>query len=138
MEKYISIFREKRENIYKKAFLYIEMSNQRIISFDVGIKNMAYCIFDFHPSQPDSLNIMDWNVLNLMEKEEPHFFCNCTNVKTKTKKPKKEKKVKLIDTFLKTDLEKIAKKNDVSLKTRDGKLKTKEQLFNSLKRKNLI
>jgi hypothetical protein len=38
---------------------------------------------------------MDWNVLNLMEKEEPHFFCNCTNTKinTKTKKPKKEKKI---------------------------------------------
>jgi len=57
-------------------------------------------------------------------------------------KPKKESKpkpkVKLIDTFLKTDLEKIAKKHDVSLKTRDGKIKTKEQLFNSLKRKSLI
>ena len=47
-------------------------------------------------------------------------------------------KVKFIDTFLKTDLEKIAKKHDVSLKTRDGKIKTKEQLFNSLKRKSLI
>jgi len=57
-------------------------------------------------------------------------------------KPKKEDKpkpkVKFIDTFLKTDLEKIAKKHDVSLKTRDGKIKTKEQLFNSLKRKSLI
>ena len=54
--------------------------------------------------------------------------------------PKKEykPKVKFIDTFLKTDLEKIAKKHDVSLKTRDGKIKTKEQLFNSLKRKSLI
>jgi hypothetical protein len=58
--------------------------------------------------------------------------------KSKPKKEKKEKKVKLIDTFLKTKLEKIAKKHDVSLKTRDGKIKTKEQLFNSLKRKNLI
>ena len=78
------------------------MHNQRIISFDVGIKNMAYCMFDFHPSQPDSLNIMDWNVLNLMEKEEPLFFCNCTNVKTKhSKKPKKEKKiVKLENVFI--------------------------------------
>jgi hypothetical protein len=47
-------------------------------------------------------------------------------------------KQKLIDTFKKTDLVKIAKKNDVSLKTRDGSVKTKEQLFNSLKRKKLI
>jgi hypothetical protein len=52
--------------------------------------------------------------------------------------PKKEKKVKLIDTFLKSDLEKIAKKHDIPLKGRDGKLKTKEQLFSSLKRKKLI
>jgi len=59
--------------------------------------------------------------------------------KTKPKKESKTKpKVKLIDTFLKTDLEKIAKKHDVSLKARDGKIKTKEQLFNSLKRKKLI
>jgi hypothetical protein len=59
---------------------------------------------------------------------------------SKQKKEKKESKpkVKLIDTFLKTDLEKIAKKHDVSLKARDGKIKTKEQLFNSLKRKSLI
>ena len=53
-------------------------------------------------------------------------------------KKESKPKVKLIDTFLKTDLEKIAKKHDVSLKTRDGKIKTKEQLFNSLKRKSLI
>ena len=48
------------------------------------------------------------------------------------------KKGKKIETFKKTDLVKIAKKNDVSLKTRDGSVKTKEQLFNSLKRKKLI
>lgn len=48
------------------------------------------------------------------------------------------KKVKQIDTYKKVDLEKIAKKNEVSLKTRDGKIKTKEQLFDSLKRKKLI
>ena len=40
--------------------------------------------------------------------------------------------------ILKKDLIKIAKKNNVNLKTRDGKMKTKEQLFKSLKRKKLI
>ena len=63
-------------------------------------------------------------------------------VKKESKPTKKEskpvKKVKLIDTFLKTDLEKIAKKHDVNLKARDGKIKTKEQLFDSLKRKKLV
>ena len=44
------------------------MSTQRIISFDVGIKNMAYCIFDVlsqDPSQKPNITIIDWNILNL-------------------------------------------------------------------------
>ncbi len=60
----------------------------------------------------------------------------------KVKKEKKihseKKRVKEIDSYLKPKLEKIAKKHDVNLKARDGKPKTKEQLFRSLKRKNLI
>jgi hypothetical protein len=51
---------------------------------------------------------------------------------------KKEKSKKLIDTYKKSDLLKIAKMNDVSLKMRNDKAKTKLQLFNSLKRKKLI
>jgi len=63
--------------------------------------------------------------------------------KTDTKKKPKskkdaQKKVKEIDTYKKDKLVKIAKKHEVSLKARDGKLKTKEQLFNSLKRKKII
>jgi len=56
----------------------------------------------------------------------------------KETKPKKEKKIKEIDTYLKPQLEKIAKKNGVNLKNRDGSVKNKQQLFNSLKRKSLI
>jgi len=63
---------------------------------------------------------------------EEHFTQNGSG------KPKKEKKVKEIDTFLKPQLVKIAKKNNVNLKNRDGSLKNKEQLFKSLKRKHLI
>jgi hypothetical protein len=51
---------------------------------------------------------------------------------------KKPKSNKLIDTYKKSDLVKIAKMNDVSLKMRNDKAKTKLQLFNSLKRKKLI
>lgn len=51
------------------------MSPNRIISFDVGIKNMAYCIFDISGSHK---SIVDWNVLNLMEEEiTEKQFCNC-------------------------------------------------------------
>ena len=48
------------------------------------------------------------------------------------------KRKKIIDTYKKSDLIKIAKKYEVSLKTRDDKVKTKLQLFNSLKRKGLL
>ena len=34
----------------------------RLISFDVGIKNMAYCLFDL-----SSNTIVEWNILNLCE-----------------------------------------------------------------------
>jgi WD40 repeat protein len=48
------------------------------------------------------------------------------------------KKKKLIDTYKKSELVKISKKHEVSLKTRNDKVKTKLQLFNSLKRKGLL
>jgi hypothetical protein len=48
----------------------------KLISFDVGIKNMAYCIFDISSGSP--ISILDWNVINLMEKtEHPIISCNC-------------------------------------------------------------
>lgn len=75
-------------------------------------------------------NEMDINLLNIPEEEFGSFQLSGGK--------KSKKKVKEIDTFKKSDLVKIAKKNDVSLKARDGSVKTKEQLFNSLKRKKLI
>jgi hypothetical protein len=56
----------------------------KLISFDIGIKNMAYCIFHLEPgSQPI---IYDWNVLNLMEKEETEKNVCSFNLKPKNKK----------------------------------------------------
>ena len=46
---------------------------KRVASFDVGIKNMAYCIFDV---SGDSFTIHDWNVLNLMNPEAETKLCN--------------------------------------------------------------
>lgn len=40
------------------------MSQTRLISFDVGIKNLAYCIFDVNP---EGSKIVDWSVLNLCD-----------------------------------------------------------------------
>ena len=49
------------------------MSTKRIISFDVGIKNMAYCIFDMLSQSsdiPPIVTIVDWNILNISKSIE--------------------------------------------------------------------
>ena len=53
-----------------------------IVSFDIGIKNLAYCIFTV---SPDSLIIRDWNVINLLDVSGsalPTFACNCQKAKS--------------------------------------------------------
>jgi hypothetical protein len=47
----------------------------KLISIDVGIKNLAYCVFDA------SNAILDWNVVNLMNAEAPAGVCSCSNKK---------------------------------------------------------
>ena len=57
----------------------------KLISFDVGIKNMAYCIFDIVPGS--SITISSWDVLNLMDEViTENNICNqCLQSKTKKK-----------------------------------------------------
>ena len=57
----------------------------RIMSFDVGIKNMAYCIINLD-SNINGFSIIDWNILNLMEKESETITCNCILEPTGSKK----------------------------------------------------
>ena len=40
-----------------------------IVSFDIGIKNMAYCVFDASGS------VVDWNISNLMDREPDAKTC---------------------------------------------------------------
>ena len=54
----------------------------RLVSYDVGIKNMAYCVIQY---ENNNFSILDWNVLNLLEKENPTEICSQIN-KGKTKK----------------------------------------------------
>ena len=49
------------------------MSPIRLLSFDVGIKNLAYCIVDI--SQNDRLELIEWNVLNLCDVSEETMKC---------------------------------------------------------------
>ena len=52
----------------------------KVISFDVGIKNMAYCIF-FVSSE--KVYVQDWGILNLMDEIEANPVCSCENKKKK-------------------------------------------------------
>jgi hypothetical protein len=54
----------------------------KLISFDIGIKNLAYCIFDI-----SMISILDWNVIDLSSDDkiqEKEYHCNCTLQSKKT------------------------------------------------------
>jgi hypothetical protein len=54
--------------------------SKTIISFDIGIKNLAYCIFTVGT---DSLLIRDWNVINLLDQNTTTTpVCNCPKAKS--------------------------------------------------------
>ena len=56
----------------------------KIISFDVGIKNMAYCVFELDNK---NCKILDWNVVNLMNDSEVKLDVpKCKVLSKKTKK----------------------------------------------------
>lgn len=44
----------------------------KILSIDVGIKNLAFCLFEL--SAPDELSILKWDVINLST-DAPTFLC---------------------------------------------------------------
>lgn len=45
----------------------------RLISYDIGIKNLAYCLIEYENRE---LSILDWNVLSLLEQETPLQRCS--------------------------------------------------------------
>ena len=57
------------------------------ISFDIGIKNLAYCVFHRDPSM-NSILLRDWGVINLSSTSEPTLsagpLCNCEKAKSGT------------------------------------------------------
>lgn len=92
-----------------------------LISFDIGIKNMAYCIFNVSGSgskveqekEPEiEFNILDWNIMNLMDvsetTEEDIPICNCIL------EPKKQSKKKPLENLIikKCNLKAKYKKNE--------------------------
>ena len=64
----------------------------RIISIDVGIKNLAFCLFSLNEDK--TYEIENWGIVDLSQKTEIQRKCNCFNEKKPTKKipfPPKEK-----------------------------------------------
>ena len=57
-----------------------------VISFDIGIKNMAYC---FLSASGEQFEILDWNILNLMDEViQENRVCDCINSKKANKNKK--------------------------------------------------
>ena len=63
--------------------VFVSITIMKIASFDVGIKNMAYCIFDVSGSV---VSIADWNVVNLLPQTVIAKPCNADVIKKCNKK----------------------------------------------------
>lgn len=63
-----------------------------LMSFDIGIKNMAYCILSSRPAE--LFTIVDWKVINLLETGQDTTIVPsiCTCILAKSKKPKMKTK----------------------------------------------
>lgn len=64
------------------------MDKKKIISIDVGIKHLAYCVF--HEQYDNSYNIVDWDIINLIKDDcvEKKCSINCKNKQICNKKAK--------------------------------------------------
>jgi len=56
----------------------------KLISFDIGIRNMAFCIFDIS-GQGSPLSVSKWEIINLLEKTVATDTCSCL-LESKSKK----------------------------------------------------
>ena len=44
------------------------------LAFDIGIKNLAYCLFQYDPSSDFSFKIIDWNILDISIDEKKNVM----------------------------------------------------------------
>jgi hypothetical protein len=61
----------------------------RILSIDVGIKNLALCVFDILPG---SFSVIEWKTVNLISQEEESRICTCVLAPKNKNKNKSEPK----------------------------------------------
>ena len=62
--------------------------SKTIISFDIGIKNLAYCIFVIDPAKKHQTSVLKWNIINLTQTDasSQHKPQTCTCMKAGKKK----------------------------------------------------
>jgi hypothetical protein len=85
------------------------MFQEKILSFDIGIKNMAFCLFSLNSYDSEynqhPFEINEWVVLNLMDEPlEIKETCTQQIINNSSKKsPKKQKKIITIENLLVLD-----------------------------------
>ena len=58
----------------------------KIISWDIGIKNLAYCILEISENTNNSFEILEWDKINLLESNKTcHGFISENNLKCENK-----------------------------------------------------
>lgn len=56
--------------------VYYLILRMKIISIDIGIKNLSFCLFEINVNNTNALKIIKWDNINLSEKEE----CKCIEI----------------------------------------------------------
>ena len=60
--------------------MYIIYRYMKILSIDVGIKNLAYCLFE-DVDEDGSFKITKWDISNIAEQEEDDVLLNVSGLK---------------------------------------------------------
>lgn len=91
----------------------------KLISFDIGIKNMAYCVFLV---QHNSTHVQDWGILNLMDEMPAAQSCTCNLAQRKLLKvcTSKAKYVKGDQYYCETHMKKYIKDNPLLLRNKSN------------------
>ena len=125
----------------------------KILSIDVGMKNLAYCLMDTKENK--TYDILDWNVVNLTDSDKyvckclkknnkvcgkkarffknTNYFCKTHAKQSKYNIPADELNIKKIDKKLVSELKHLVKKYNIEVDKTIKKI-TKSVLLDSIKK----